>query len=146
MTEQELMRRLTAIVFSAVWLGCIYGLVVSIHSTRQFLDAANKAPGVVVALNAGGSHPQIEFLTPKGERVSYPQGGLIAGFKVGDKVTVLYLADSPRTSATVNRTGAVWFDSILLSAFIIGIPAIALWNLYYKSRSEEKENRWKISE
>jgi hypothetical protein len=43
MADKELMRRLTAILFAAVWLGCTYGFIVSTHSTRHFLDVANKA-------------------------------------------------------------------------------------------------------
>lgn len=36
----------------------------------------------MVKLNAGGSHPQIAFVTEAGEQISYPQGGLVLGTKV----------------------------------------------------------------
>jgi hypothetical protein len=131
-------------VFSIVWLSCLYGFVQSFENASAFVNAAVRVPGRVVALSAGGSHPQIEFVTKKGERVSYPQGGWIAGFRVGDEVTVLYLQDSPRTSASIDRIGAIWFWPILLLMFIVCIPIIFLWNMFYKSTSGN--GKWKISE
>lgn len=98
-------------------------------STRDFLRTAIAVPGAVVSLNAGGSHPQVEFVTRSGERISYPQGGMIYGMKVGDKVTVLYQPDAPARTATIDRFGAVWNWTLL--ALILGAGALlaALTNL-----------------
>jgi hypothetical protein len=40
-------------------------------STHEFLQTAIAAPGEVVSLNAGGSHPQVEFVTKAGQRAFY---------------------------------------------------------------------------
>jgi Protein of unknown function (DUF3592) len=141
--DKILVWRFKMAVFSIVWLGCLYGFVQSFGNASAFVNAAVRVPGQVVALNAGGSHPQIEFVTKEGERVSYPQGGWIGGFRVGDHVTVLYLEKSPRKTASIDRTGAIWFWPILLLIFIVGIPILFLWNTFYKPKSGN--GKWKIS-
>ncbi|MCL4662501.1 DUF3592 domain-containing protein [Burkholderia multivorans] len=63
----------------------------------------------MVKLNAGGYHPEIEFVTKSGEHFSYPQGGiLIAAMKVGQDVEVRYLPEQPIPTATVNTFRAIW--------------------------------------
>ncbi|NHL69218.1 DUF3592 domain-containing protein [Burkholderia ambifaria] len=98
-------------------------------STRGFLQTAIAVPGEVVSLNAGGSHPQIEFVTKTGERVSYPQGGMIYGTKVGDKVTVLYQPEAPARTATIDRFGAVWNWTLMATIFGLGFILFAAMNL-----------------
>jgi len=147
MTDKDLMRRFAKILFATVWLVCIYGLVESINSTQHFLRVARKAPGVVVALNAGGSHPQIEFKDGYGKAVSYAQGGLITGYKIGDKVIVLYREDTSNPRATVDRFGAVWELSIYFSAMVVLIPVIGLVNILISRFNERrKADRWKITD
>lgn len=98
-------------------------------STRDFLHTAVAVPGEVVSLNAGGSHPQIEFVTKAGERISYPQGGMIYGAKVGDKVTVLYRPDDPKQAPTIDRFGAVWNWTLTASIFSVSFILFASLNL-----------------
>ncbi|MEB2500783.1 MULTISPECIES: DUF3592 domain-containing protein [Burkholderia] len=98
-------------------------------STRGFLQTAIAVPGEVVSLNAGGSHPQIEFVTKTGERISYPQGGMIYGTKVGDKVTVLYQPEAPARTATIDKLGAVWNWTLMAAIFGVGFILFALMNL-----------------
>ncbi|SIT42944.1 conserved hypothetical protein [Paraburkholderia piptadeniae] len=146
-TDELFLQRCKAVLFTIVWIGCVIGLVNSVENTRAFLGSAVTAPGRVVALNAGGSHPQIEFVTRRGERVSYPQGGWIAGYKVGDKVNVLYLESSPRSSATIDRVGAVWELAIYFAFMSIVIPLIGLINMTTKKLNRRsKAHRWKITE
>jgi len=100
-------------------------LMIAAHSawgSFGFLRGAARANGTVTALNAGGSHPQIAFQTASGETISYPQGGLIFGVKPGDAVTVLYSADNPKQTATIDTVGALWFTTILTG----GLGAIFL--------------------
>jgi len=85
-------------------------------SVRRFTQVATSADGVVARLNAGGSHPQIDFVTATGQKVSYPQGGLIFGARVGDHVHVLYRPDNPLSSARVDRFGTLYFVPMLLAA------------------------------
>jgi hypothetical protein len=94
------------------------------QSTRQFIREAASAPGVVTDLNAGSSHPQIEFNTAAGEKVSYPQGGCVS-HKPGDRVRVLYRPSRPAQSdATLDEPGALWDSAAFLGlmglVFILG--------------------------
>lgn len=80
---------------------------------KRFLETAQRAPGEVVARNAGGAHPEIRFVDHAGEVISYPQGGLIWGYREGMQVEVLYEPNHPRRSAVVRDAGALW-----------GVPAL----------------------
>jgi hypothetical protein len=115
-------------VIGAVFL---VAAAVSAGMTLNFLKSSIVVPGDVVALNAGGSHPQIAFATRNGEQVSYPQGGLVFGTKIGDHVEVRYLADSPKQSATLNQFGAIWTLTILLAGLGIGFVLTGLSNLLF---------------
>jgi hypothetical protein len=91
-----------------------------------FIRSAATAEGTVVELNAGGSHPQIEFTTAAGEHVSYPQGGFIFGYKPGDRVPVRYLPSDPRGTASIDAAGALWFVAALLATLGLLFAAAAL--------------------
>jgi hypothetical protein len=91
-------------------------------SRRNFVRAASSAPGVVTRLNAGGSHPEIEFTTTSGEKVSYPQGGLIFGYRPEQKVRVLYNPQNPEKTACVDAFGSIWFAPLML--FALGISLL----------------------
>jgi hypothetical protein len=79
---------------------------------------------VVTQLNAGGSHPEIEFATLSGTKITYPQGGLIFGYRPGQQVRVLYNPQDPAKTACVDTFGALWFVPLILSgigmALLIG--------------------------
>jgi hypothetical protein len=120
--------RLGSILLTVV--GAVLLLIAAYNAwnTFGFLRNATRVEGKVAALNAGGSHPQIEFQTASGESVSYPQGGMIFGMKPGDVVTVLYLADRPKLSATIEAVGALWFSTILPGGLgAIFLLAALLW-------------------
>jgi hypothetical protein len=82
------------------------------------------AEGQVTELNAGGSHPQIEFHTSDGRSVSYPQDGLISGYRPGDRVRVYYRTADPNDDPCIDSTGALWGPTILIgligAAHLIG--------------------------
>jgi hypothetical protein len=100
-----------------------------------------------VALNAGGSRPQVEFVNSNGRRVSYAQGSLISGYKIGDKVTALYLADSPNPQATIDKPGAIWELPFYLAFMVILIPSIELTRrIIKKLNGMDKSEQWKITE
>lgn len=91
---------------------------------HTFLSSAHKAPGIVKSLNAGGSHPQIEFTSSAGKVVSYPQGGMIFGYKTGQAVDVYYREEDPAMTPEIDDFGALWGASILMGvlgvAFVLG--------------------------
>ncbi|QND54254.1 DUF3592 domain-containing protein [Phyllobacterium sp. 628] len=117
------------IVFTAIGIGFLIAAAVSVVTTTRFLQNSIMASGNVTALNAGGSHPQISFITQAGEQISYPQGGLVFGTKVGDQVEVRYRAEAPKQSATLNRFGAIWTLSIFLSVLGAGFTWAGLSNI-----------------
>jgi hypothetical protein len=108
--------RIVGLFFVCLSLLFIVLAVGASWETRNFLATARHAEGIVTKLNAGGSHPEIQFTAGDGSVVSYPQGGLIFGYRPGDKVDVLFTDGDPRSSAVVNIFGAVWFRSLLLGA------------------------------
>lgn len=59
------------------------------------------AGGPVSHLNAGGSHPEIAFITVSGEQIAYPQGGFIFGYQKNQPVRVRYLPEQPAGSAII---------------------------------------------
>lgn len=97
--------------------------------TRAFLRSAVVVPGVVSALNAGGSHPQIDFTTPNGTRVSYPQGGLIFGYRPGQSVRVLFDPRDPEGTARLDAFGALWFDTVALSVLGLVFLVVGVYGL-----------------
>lgn len=85
-----------------------------IFARYEFLAQAQQAPGIVKVLNAGGSHPEIEFTSADNHLISYPQGGMIFGYEVGQPVQVLYRADNPQATAVIQDKGALWGTPVLL--------------------------------
>jgi hypothetical protein len=110
---------LQGVILLIVGAGLVAASIVTGMGKRDFVSGSAAAPGVVVRLNAGGSHPQIEFTTPSGQKISYPQGGLIFGYREGDQVRVLYRPSDPAGTACVDAFGALWFVPMLLA--IIGL-------------------------
>lgn len=106
-------------------LGAVALVVAALLAARtaEFVRSAARAEGEVVRLNAGGSHPEVAFTTTTGERVSYPQGGFIAGYAVGDRVRVLYDAAAPAATARIDAVGSLWAWPLIVgflgSAFVL---------------------------
>jgi len=61
---------------------------------------------------AGGSHPEIRFNHPAANQFSYPQDGLIFGFRPADNVQLPISRASPAGTATICAIGEFWFTSI----------------------------------
>ncbi len=74
----------------------------------EFLEVAQAVDGQVERLNAGGSHPQVAFTTATGQRISYPQGGMIFGYEPGQPVRVLYDPARLRLEPVLDTFGALW--------------------------------------
>ena len=112
------------------FLGMGAGLLIAGITTGvmrlRFVRQATTCDGVVVRLNAGGSHPQIEFTTRAQEKISYPQGGFIFGYKPGDRVTVLYDPRDAHGTACVSAPGALWFTTLLLCALGVFLAAVGV--------------------
>jgi hypothetical protein len=118
-----------------VGVGFIVAAITSSQFTLEFIRASIVVPGRVVRLNAGGYHPQIEFMTKTGELVSYPQGGVITRMAVGEQIGVRYLPDNPGRSATINAFVATW-DMTIVFGFM-GAVAILCGLLSLPSRNSQ---------
>lgn len=112
-----------ALIFIPLGLCLLYLTVCLVVDRINFLAQAQRAEGHVSALNAGGSHPQVDFTDAVGKAVSYPQGGFIFGYSVGDPVTVLYLGEAPSSTAIIEDQGALWGVSLLTGQFAIVFTA-----------------------
>lgn len=109
-------------------------------NTASFVSHATQALGVVVKLNAGPSHPEVEFTDKNGQRVSYPQGGFVSARRPGDSVRVLYLPDDPAGSATVDDFGALWFATLItggLGSLFIAIGVVTVRKSPNKAKAVE---------
>ena len=121
------------IAFIGVILLAIAGYLAS--ERYVFLSQAQSAPGVVSALNAGGSHPQVDFTDGAGAQVSYPQGGMIYGYQSGQSLQVFYRSESPSTTAVIDDLGALWGTAVLVG--FIGL-AFTLAGLLKFSRGKTR--------
>lgn len=126
-------KSIIVVVVGMVMLG---SAVASAIATRAFLQSSVVVPGRVVALNAGGSHPQIEFVMQSGEHISYAQGGMVFGVKLGESVHVRYSPQAVRETATLDRFGALWGRSLFLA--IMGCGFIVAGTLKLSSRRSYK--------
>ena len=128
--DNNALRTVKIIVFTIVGLALMVGAVCWAVSAWAFVARAAAAPGLVIRLNAGGAHPEVSFTTAAGQVIDYPQGGMIWGYRVGDKVEVLYEPDNPAGSAVLNQSGALWgfvaMDFLLGAGFVL-MAQLAWW-------------------
>lgn len=113
-TPSNIGKILLGLLFALIGI-VLLGIAVNLTlDRREFLARAQTAEGTVSHLNAGGSHPEIAFTTGTGEKISYPQGGIIFGYRQGQTVRVHYLPERPVGSAIVDDPGALWGPAGLL--------------------------------
>ena len=128
--DNPALRRFKCIVFTLVGVGLMISAVYWAVSTRHFVGRAASAPGAVVKLNAGGAHPQVRFTTAAGEVIEYPQGGMIWGYRVGDRVEVLYEPENPNRDPVIHTPGALWgfvaMDFLMGAVFVL-MAQLAWW-------------------
>ncbi len=88
---------------------------VNAFQVSRFMAGALRDNGTVTRLDAAGPHPQISFRAQNGSVISHPQGGMIAGFRVGQEIQVLYDAVDPSGTARVRSFGSLWGTSLMLA-------------------------------
>ncbi len=71
--------------------------------------------GTVVRLTHGAHHPLIEFVTKRGERVSFP--GSFVTVEFSDTMPVRYDPARPQAGATVDTFTNMWLEPIISIAF-----------------------------
>ena len=115
-------------LFISVGLILIIGDLAFGYKTLQFVKNASSAEGVVTKLYSGQYHPEVTFMTQDEKEIRYPQNGLIKGYSLGDKVTVLYESQNPQV-ACIDTFRAIWGGHVmflLLGIIFIIIPIIKL--------------------
>ena len=110
-------------IIALVGVIIIAGILAWSVKTYRFVSSAAATEGTIVALNAGGSHPNIKFNAGEGKEIEYAQNGLIFGYRVGDKAAILYNPQNPQ-EACVNTFGALWGFQTL--GFILGICFVGI--------------------
>ncbi|SAI24392.1 Protein of uncharacterised function (DUF3592) [Bordetella ansorpii] len=123
-TSRSTANFMRALLFTLVGLFLVASTGYLCYERAQFIRHSQVADGRVVKLNAGGSHPQIEFDTADNQRISYPQGGMIFGYEAGRQVKVRYLAENPQATAVLDTFGALWGMDAMMGA--VGFIFLAL--------------------
>jgi hypothetical protein len=107
---EKIKNQILILVFSIVFMFSCF----SVFTNWQFVQKATHTNGIVTALNAGDSHPQIEYSLPTSKQISYAQGGLIFGYKVGDSVNVLFFSEGKlNRRESINTFGAIYGFAVL---------------------------------
>jgi hypothetical protein len=97
-------------------------------ATRNFIRNAAVAQGSVIDVLAAGSHPKVQFVTPSGQSITFPQGGWTFGYHAGERVRILYDAGDPAGDARVDSFGSLWFTPLLLGALGVAFLIAAVAN------------------
>jgi uncharacterized protein DUF3592 len=122
----------------------VFALVLAALGVWQSMRLAHletagiRAPGQVVRLHgewssgsSGSSHytyyPIVRFRTAENETIEFKDsiGSNPPSYRAGDKVTVLYLADTPNRNAMIDR-GLFWNWAIPVGIFIAAIVVLAI--------------------
>jgi hypothetical protein len=119
--DTPLLNKLKGVLFALVGL-VFLGIGVNDYvDTRDFVRDARRTEGVVIALNEGPAHPEIEYADETGRKFTMPGGGWIS-YRRGDRVGVLYLPNDPHHESRIDDPGALWD----LAAVFGGLGAAAL--------------------
>jgi Protein of unknown function (DUF3592) len=123
LTYSHRLNLLRGLVLAATGLAALVFSFSSVQTTLEFVRTARRTDGRVVSLNAGPAHPEIEFVAPNGQKISFPAGGWIS-HRRGDRVGVLFLDHDPEGTAEIDEPGSRWFlaglFAILGTALLVG--------------------------
>ena len=97
-------------------------------ATRNFIRNAAVAQGSVIDVRAAGSHPKVQFVTPSGQSITFPQGGWTFAYHPGERGRILYDASDPAGDARVDSFGTLWFTPLLLGALGVAFLIAAVAN------------------
>jgi hypothetical protein len=128
--------RNTKRLFGFLGIVVLAGAVWSFESTSRFLKTAQPADAIVVAIESGSSGvgasrstsdtPVVQFKTAAGEvvvaRASFGSGGLLGGYVIGEKLSILYAPQQPDNFCEAGWWGT-WGATIVI--LILGLGFIA---------------------
>jgi len=140
-------------IFAVVGLGLLAGGIYSVRHTRQFLQAAVTAPGVVTENvwredrtsdrgTSGAYYPRIHFRTTDGQDVSFVSstGSSPPSYRVNEPVAILYDPQQP-FNASISSFGSLWAASIVLFGLGVTFTGPGIGFLVWK-RASDRKNAW----
>jgi len=92
---------------------------------RDFIASSVVVDGRVVALDRGGHHPRIEFVTKEGERTSF-YGHSFLGLDLGEQIPVRYVPGAPWHTATIDGFDSLWGSFVFASLMSIAAAIATL--------------------
>lgn len=108
-----------ALLSLAVATAFLAAAAFAVQASRDFLRDSTLVPSQVIALNAGGYHPQVAFDTRAGEHFDLPMSASTP-VAVGEHVEVRYLPAEPQATAQLNTFALNWGPSIFLGFMGLG--------------------------
>ncbi|WP_322045255.1 DUF3592 domain-containing protein [Paraburkholderia sp. J67] len=109
----------------------------STYDTLKFLGSSLTSEGIVVKTPFGPHHPEIAFTAQSGEQIKFSGNGLIT-LNVGDRVSVRYIHDAPRSSAQVDKFWSIWDGSVTYWGMAALWTIAGLRNIPFKGRRLKK--------
>ena len=119
---EVLAQRFKIVLSVTIGIGFLVFAAISARYTRDFVQSSVVVPGRVVNLKFGGHHPEVEFVTKDGRRLSLHQSAFFS-VDVGDQIQVRYRLDAPLQTARLDVFSSIWGDSVVLS--LMGLAVIA---------------------
>jgi hypothetical protein len=133
----QLSPKLTGLVMALVGAVFLMLSCIGILLTQAFVERAQRGEAVVVSLHRGPSHPKIEFIGSKGEKIEFYGTGLTS-HRVGDRVSVLFLDSDPETSVRLDEPGSLWFLPSVFGVLGGAALVVGLFILLRFKRKPEK--------
>ncbi|WP_254597793.1 DUF3592 domain-containing protein [Burkholderia lata] len=109
-------RRFNYVALS-IGVALVFWSATSISDRLAFNRTSVAVQGTVVRLNHGEHHPEIAFVTQRGESVSFPAS--FVSVEVGETVPVRYDPARPLATAHVDTFTNNWLESIMSVAFTL---------------------------
>ncbi|MDR5838559.1 DUF3592 domain-containing protein [Caballeronia sp. LZ034LL] len=111
----------------------------SLSNIRFFLHSTVTS-GVVVKLNHGEYHPQVTFMTDKGEHISFP-GSSSCPVEIGDRIGVRYERSQPLKTATLDQKTQIFGGDVVMLVIvctftILGLRGKSLFDRWVKTENE----------
>lgn len=126
--------KIGSIILIAVAVICFVVAGILYYRTKSFIDRAERVQGAVVdyEVSSGSSstmyYPVVEFVTKDGREIVWHSntGSNSTGFKIGEKVRVLYDRDDPE-EAKIVTFWQLWLGTFIAAAlgFLFGLLGAA---------------------
>ena len=111
-------------LFLVLGILLLLGALVTAANTVLFLHSAVRTEGSVEDPGPGGVHATVVFHLPSGRALHLIPGFVFTPVQSGQRVPVVYDADSPVDSATLDWFGSLWAPTIIMVWIGSGMLAV----------------------